>query len=62
MLDWVHAEEVQSLEEFQRSHWVSAVVKPEVDSSLVVHLALELSTLETGIDYCDRNLWFDGSS
>jgi hypothetical protein len=32
--------------------WVfAAVLKPEVDSSWAVHLTLELSTLETGIDY-----------
>jgi hypothetical protein len=63
MLDWVHmAEMVRSFAEFRKNHWVSAVVKPEVDSSRAVHLALELSALETEIDYCDRNLQFDGAS
>jgi hypothetical protein len=39
---------------------VLAVVKLEVGNSPVVHLALELSVLETEIEYCDRNLLFDG--
>jgi hypothetical protein len=38
-LDWVHTEMVRSFAEFRKNHWLSAVVKPEVDGSRAVHLA-----------------------